>query len=577
MRSLRFGRLFRRFFLLIFLCCTLLIALIEFGNYSHLTDAMDDEVYTANFRALTKVQLTMDSLLENVTSALMSLSIDSDVISYMTVSKSAPPNYSHIVNTQSILRRIGIYSTSNPCASYSIYSALNDSVLSYEMGDVPLKQYTDAGVASVAVGELEFRFTRISTQMAPTWKLTLAIYPAVAAESRYGLIAANMDSDVLARQLVNAKFDDESRVFVLDSDGAVLVDSDGTLTGATEFPLYSDSALLEQDAGGATIQLDGEMQYLSWLKAGKYGLIYAQVVPFESYSLLLNTMWTALGLSLVMGTLISLIISYMLARYAMRPIEAISKLLENEGMAAEPEDVDGDEMRYILMRIMLMSDAAGELANENLMQYRALKQARSTALQAQITPHFLRNVLQSIHIMVLLETGNEKSPAAEALIALSEIARNVMEKGRDTLLLSEEIEMLKKYVFIQKLARGEDLDVEYRAAPTLTHYSVPKLCLQPLVENAIRHNGRHIVVSATDGGEFIDFAVDDDGLGMSEDKLAQYNELFHQDELFRSQHVGLVNLDQRLKLLYGEMTDLTLTPSARGGLRVTFRVPKVVQ
>ncbi|MBQ8953682.1 MAG: histidine kinase [Clostridia bacterium] len=575
LRTMRFRRLFLRFFGIAFLSCAILILLMQAGNYFNLTTIMTDEVDAANLRALSNVQLAMDSVLDTVQATLWKISIDPDVISYLTIAKGTKPTYAQMVSTQSILKQLGTYMTGLPSTTYTIYSSLNQTVISERMGNMPVDKYRDAGMTSLVPGSIALRQVAYTSVMDPLWKISLSIYPSAQSSPQYGLIVADIDSQALIASLVNTRYDSDSVVFVLNREGTILVDTENRYIGQNFDEVCSGSGFFATPAGGANASFNGKSQRLSWIGASSYDLIYAQLVPTANTSAILSNTVHSLLASLLVGTLAAALIAFLLTRYVMKPIAQISDLLDQEH-TAEPEDTESDEARYILMRIMLMSDATGELEQENLLQYRALKQARSAALQAQITPHFLRNALQSICMMVILETGNEESPAAEALLSLSEIARNMMEKGRDTVTISEETDMLEKYVLIQRLAKGDNLSLTLDIPAALQSYGVPKLCLQPLVENAIRHGGHEIIVTGREQGERIDLAVDDDGEGMDAEKIALYTELFSQDELFRSQHVGLVNLDQRLKLLYGEMSGLTLTASERGGLRVSFTIPKVV-
>ena len=305
---------------------------------------------------------------------------------------------------------------------------------------------------------------------------------------------------------------------------------------------------------------------------------YLKLVPYSHYATLLDHLVYTTVITLLAGSAVVFIVSYILARYAYRPIRLITRAIDDPSPEHGSVQTD-EETRYILMKLLLANDQNIQLEQRNMQQFEDLRHAQANVLQAQITPHFLYNALQSIHMMVLMETQNPQSPAAEAVLALSGITRSILQKGVDTVSLQDELSYLEKYIYLKKLSYPERLHVEIHMPEELKQCAVPKLCLQPLLENVILHGMpdhdavcRAVISGREENGRLI-ISMDDNGPGMSDEQMQDFNQVTNKDVIFRNQHVGLINLAQRIKLLYGNQGGLSLSKSELGGLCVTFSLP----
>lgn len=194
-----------------------------------------------------------------------------------------------------------------------------------------------------------------------------------------------------------------------------------------------------------------------------------------------------------------------------------------------------------------------------------LTESRLEALTAQLQPHFLFNTLQGISTLM-----HRDVKAADAMLSrLSDLLRLTLQRGEKQVApLSEEMEMLAHYVEISRERFKDRLVFETRITMDAHQAMVPFFILQPLVENALQHGiarragpGR-IGVSAERFGEMLHVAVSDDGPG-----------LMNAGHEFPREGIGLSNTRQRLRELYGDQHQLTLTTPQEGGLRVELRIP----
>ncbi|MEO3855796.1 histidine kinase [Acrocarpospora sp. B8E8] len=200
-----------------------------------------------------------------------------------------------------------------------------------------------------------------------------------------------------------------------------------------------------------------------------------------------------------------------------------------------------------------------------------LIEAEVRALRAQISPHFIYNSLTTIASFV--RTDPER--ARELLIDFADFTRYSFRRHGDFTTLSEELHSIDRYLTLERARFGDQLQVTLRIAPEVLAVAVPFLCLQPLVENAVRHGleskpgvGR-ITIIAEDAGAECGITVEDDGLGMDPERLRRV--LSGED---RATGVGLANVDERLRQVYGDEYGLVVETGEGAGTKVTLRLPK---
>ena len=202
--------------------------------------------------------------------------------------------------------------------------------------------------------------------------------------------------------------------------------------------------------------------------------------------------------------------------------------------------------------------------------------AEITALQAQINPHFLFNTLQSIQFEIRQKEGND-SKIAEITEELSDILKYALGDPKQQVSLSEEIQYLKRYVNIQKMRFGDKFILYYEIEENLKEHHVFRLLLQPIVENSILHGVRYrehgyikIKIYQSKQIQKIIVAVIDSGIGMTKEELMAQRKTISR---YNPNHVGLANVNCRLKLYYGEEAQLHIYSKKDMGTVVKFYLP----
>ncbi len=201
-----------------------------------------------------------------------------------------------------------------------------------------------------------------------------------------------------------------------------------------------------------------------------------------------------------------------------------------------------------------------------------LIEAEIKALRAQISPHFIFNSLAAIASFV--RTDPER--ARELLLEFADFTRYSFRRHGDFTTLAEELHSIDQYLALVRARFGDRLSVTLQVAPEVLPVALPFLCLQPLVENAVKHGiegavgaGR-ITISALDAGNEAEVVIEDDGAGMDPERLRRVL----RGEGGASGGIGLLNVDERLRQVYGDAYGLVIETGVGAGMRITARIPK---
>ncbi|MDT5364689.1 MAG: two-component system, LytTR family, sensor kinase [Mycobacterium sp.] len=224
--------------------------------------------------------------------------------------------------------------------------------------------------------------------------------------------------------------------------------------------------------------------------------------------------------------------------------------------------------------------AASQLELADLDASRArLDRAEVLALRAQISPHFIYNALNTIASFVRTDPDR----ARELILEFADFTRYSFRAAGQYTTLSEELGNIDRYLTLERARFGNALTVRLQVAPEMLNVVVPFLALQPLVENAVRHGfagrgGGTVEIVARDDGTDCVVTVEDDGVGMDPDALrsgpADALADVTPDAPSHSAHVGLTNVDHRLRAAFGNDYGLVVETAMDAGTKVIMRVPK---
>ncbi len=274
----------------------------------------------------------------------------------------------------------------------------------------------------------------------------------------------------------------------------------------------------------------------------------------------------------------AVLLSLMLSRVLSSPIHDLIVAMQSfeksgEGFSYEPvtgvrevENLSASFDHMVKKIQKLMATVRSEEVN--------LRKTELKALQAQINPHFLYNTLDSISWMC------EQGKNAEAVVmvnALARLFRISISKGHELIPIRSEVQHAKSYLQIQSVRYKEQFSYHFDVEEDCTEYLCNKITLQPIIENAIYHgvNGLvdegHIEIRVRAEGEDVLFTVEDNGVGMEPEQI---------EEIFRRKPdgksgIGIKNVNDRLKIWFGDAYGITIESVPDEGTKVTVRMPKV--
>ena len=214
-----------------------------------------------------------------------------------------------------------------------------------------------------------------------------------------------------------------------------------------------------------------------------------------------------------------------------------------------------------------------ELIHENYSKQLTIKETEFKALQAQINPHFLYNTLESIN---WLAKGNGQTQISKMVEALGYLLRNSISLKKPLITIEEELNIVKSYIIIQKYRFEERLEFTIEVDSAVLGIEIPKLTVQPLVENAIHYALEPMIdpckirIYSIVTNEEFQLIIEDNGPGMDPDILEK---LKRGEVKTRGQGVGLSNINDRIKLAYGEKYGVVIESATGEGTKIIIGIP----
>lgn len=333
-------------------------------------------------------------------------------------------------------------------------------------------------------------------------------------------------------------------------------------------------ALLEKDIYGLT---DLIQEYM-------YTYLYNEAVHLDYLqSTMITNMIVVMGVILVLSLALLYILltnSRKLSHRIVDPIDKICERLDAIGkgslLVCEPIQADVEEVQILSDGIESMVRRLKQLIDKNTEQEKQRRRTELALLQAQMNPHFLYNTLDTI--IWLIESG-EISEAVTMVCSLSNYFRFSLSRGQNVITLAEEEQHIRSYLEIQQKRYRDLMDYEIDIPELMKYFILPKLTLQPLVENALYHGIKisrrkgFIRVSGRMQNDKVILEVADDGTGMTEERLNEVRASLTED---KPEGFGLRTVNQRIQILFGKEFGLTVESTPETGTRVIVTIPQTI-
>ncbi len=378
--------------------------------------------------------------------------------------------------------------------------------------------------------------------------------------------------EVVFRQVYQEYVTEQENIFLMNEEGKVISSFETEAIGENykETELYED--IMGYKEGYFYDAKEKEMVIFVKNPTGKTYIVdtvsYAKLIePYKNVS-------RSLPVVFAMVSVICAVVSHQISKSIARPVQNLAEEIHvycAENNHSDLRFKNGDEISYLEQEYHSMIQRLERMIEQIYVDQELKRKYEIEALKGQIQPHFLYNTLTSIRYLNLTE---QKSEVDKALAALINILAVYFKDKSPWESIEQEMNFLKNYCFIQQVRYGNNFEAVIEYEEEITDMLLPKMLLQPIVENAIFHgvSGREEgglieIISGKKSGK-IEIVVRDNGVGIEKTKEQGKAE---------SHGVGMRNIQERMRLIYGEEASVTIESEADKGTAVTFMLPFITE
>lgn len=393
-----------------------------------------------------------------------------------------------------------------------------------------------------------------------------------------GVLVIDLNEQALTNIIKTTKDKTMGEIYITDSQNQVIFRetgqsgpsaSDGLRVGQT-FDMSRISSKFRQD----NFLLSKYSNQTGW------NIIY--IVPKSQLYVPVNNIRNATLLIILICSLLFISLSYFISRNLSKPVQRLQqsiRAIEDGDLNVRVKIESNDEIGQLSASFNHMVRNINNLIHDVYEFELKNKQAELNVLQNQINPHFIYNTLETFNMMAILKENYEMS---DALTAFSRILRFNFQNKEEIVPIDKELSYLTDYVNLQKLRYTSQFDVTMAADDPVRQYGIIKMIIQPLVENSIYYGFDdtiekiHIQVSIQKQESSLLITVSDNGIGMTPEKLEDVKKSLHTEEAsMKSGSIGLNNINERVKLYFGNEYGLTISSVYGSGTDVRIVIPAV--
>ena len=374
--------------------------------------------------------------------------------------------------------------------------------------------------------------------------------------------------------------------YTSEGNDVLVMNADGMILSSNQTSMIGDSAPILLKEAAAPEQTSTDYKEIEWM--GQRQMMLTEYLPSVDMYIVnlinkelvidnvVNTKTIVLSSFLIVLIAVSIVflISRRMTQSLSQLVRQISSLSKNH-FDQYVTATGSYETKQLAYAFNDMLDELHTYVEELMLTQKKQRNAELAALQRQINPHFLYNTLTSVKIMV---QQGDKEKAADTINALISLLQHAVGNVHETIRLKEEIENLKSYVFINQVRYGERIQVSYFIAPDCLDLQVPKLIIQPFIENAFFHafNQKlegfiHIIVLKEENQLVCEIVDNGDGMQIKEGHRLPGSKRNRQ--LFSG--IGVRNVHERIKLLYGNAYGVHISSNPGEGTHIRLVLPVI--
>lgn len=534
----------------------------------------DSQLYQKSAQVLNLSSSAIETELKRLENVTYTIVADTQIQSMLQGIRTSDSDYDRLVLRQHVLDRLFSYAGSEP--SILSLSIIDSRGMEHAAGNLmPIDSMKRARLilaAGAAKGD-------------EVWSFPDRSDPAlILSREMRSFRDSNFDLDYLGTIVVRINIQSIVRKFA-EERGDFMMMAGNTMIYPTEPRLATASITEAMDAGRSGYfihEIDGRSNFISYSRSSEIGWTYINITLYDQIFeriVFIKKLVVAVFIVIFIGVIL-LGIRFSLS--LTRPIEQLMsrmKLAEKGNfaeanlLASEKNPLAMDEIGLLHRTFRIMVERINTLITENYSNQLLLKETEFKALQAHINPHFLYNTLQSINWMARL---NGQAQISQMVESLGFLLRHSIQLKERIIPLREELAIVESYVTIQAIRFEERLVFRMDVPPQYMSREIPKLTLQPLLENSIQYALEPgiatcaITIRARESAEGFVIVVEDDGPGMAVDTLDQ---LKTGKLRTNGKGIGLLNIDERIKLAYGEAYGLRIDSKLGHGTRIMITLP----
>ncbi len=377
--------------------------------------------------------------------------------------------------------------------------------------------------------------------------------PIIYKQKKYGIVMVMMDYDSII-DIYDTEVLKEVDFFIFSAEGNLFYQKNSRILDTDNEEAVS--ALYQNDQ--KIINLKGRDYYYIEYLSGDIGTKTISLIPVGRLTKDAKKLQIIFVIIMILSIVVILVMSKFLSGKICKDIQLLNncmKKVEGGDLAIRAVVQSEDEIGKVTNRFNQMMDQISMLIHEVQEKEKAKLEAQLNALEAQIQPHFLYNTLASIQHVASMRQETEIEEVANAL---SELLRSVLNNRNQFVTLWEEYEYIENFIKIENFKFRNHFEILWDVEEEIWLYHLPKLIIQPIVENSIIHgivdmeNGGVINIKAYRNEEFVIIKVIDNGKGISKEAIEKLEKEIRRNDKLGFRQVGIANVFNRIRLLYGE-------------------------
>lgn len=538
---------------------------------------IEKEVSTISSNSLRQTAEHMDTVIHEVAQISAQLSLDNDIMDFLlTDTSNSSVNYAETLQAKKKLEQYAdIFEYID---SIYVYSSKSNTIVTQESGG-NIGEFDDLTWyenLTERIYEPARVISRLKYSRYPY--LISYILPVRLTQMQFlGGIIVNIEVEQLGEY---AAAGDGNTILIIDERDNIIFSSDERyrMKKWTQLDFYEEYDGRENQM--VRLEVDGKHTALRVMQSEDFGWRYASLVPLDTYQEYQKDLYNfILGIAVLIAVL-SVLMALLISVYSYEPVKNIISLLKDPN-SYDPEKSGGfrkDETHEIIQNIVHNFYSNTQMQKELADYLNITNKAQITALQAQISPHFLYNTLENIRWRAI-DVCQGDNDVSRIILYLSQMLRISLDNENQIIPLKEEVENTKLYIEILKLRYENKLEFKWEIDPELEHCQIVKVSLQPLIENAVYHGVKPlrekgmITIRAFARGNMAEIMVEDNGIGMAEEECEILNRDMQDKYRQMEGHIGIRNVNQRLKLLLGDEAGILVESEQGKGTKVTMSVP----